>query len=244
MDDAEAGVEAEGGSTDFTPGDADYGSLDVVVDDVAEPDDSDAENFEDGMRASLGLSARFTYDGGHFFLIGKPTGEDPCAKAIHRIVDVLAGEGPGPSGSHVPYRDSSLTKLIAPALGGSASAAHLLHVRSDKYDEADAMLGYGRRLEALPHDRCALETVRGFPLNVEASLRAAHEKADAACAALGVGPREGLHSSSIALDHDSSDELLELQKALRLGERLEHRRTLWNRVRALRRVRRDHGPHL
>ena len=165
---------------------------------------------------------------------GKPTGEDPAVKAINRIVDVLAGADPSASNArlHVPYRDSSLTKLVAPALGGRADSLHLVHVTGAKYDEADAILSHAAKLDALPRGMCALEAAdAAFPWSVTSRLRAATGRADALCASLGVGPRAGLASSSIELTHDSSDEMLELQTALLDAERLEHRLGLWERIR-------------
>ena len=41
----------------------------------------------------------------------------------------------------MPYRDSKLTRLIASALGGGAALLPFLHVRLDRYDEAEAALG-------------------------------------------------------------------------------------------------------
>ena len=64
-----------------------------------------------------------------------------------------------------------------------------------------------------------------------AEYRSAEERVVALAAALDL-ERAGLVSSGIALDHTSSDELLALQEALLLSERLQHRLASWERLRS------------
>ena len=40
----------------------------------------------------------------------------------------------------MPYRDSKLTRLIASGLGGGALALPVLHLRADRFEEAEAVL--------------------------------------------------------------------------------------------------------
>eukprot|EP00900_Chrysochromulina_parva_P021854 jgi/Chrpa1/4301/Chrysochromulina_OHIO_Genome00001885-RA len=171
-------------------------------------------------------------------------GEDPFVKALYRIVDVLQEA----KVAHVPYRDSKLTRLIAEALGGPAHLLPLLHMRSDRFDEAEAVLLLGQKLQRLcapagvaggalrlPRGLGGVKPPSGPPLctvredgwwNPLAEMASAEALAAELCEQLGVR-REGLVSSSIALDADSTDELLHLQEALLLSERLEARCASW-----------------
>ena len=173
---------------------------------------------------------------------------------VYRIVDVLQEA----KVAHVPYRDSKFTRLIAEALGGPALLLPLLHVRSDRFDEAEAVLLLGQKLQRLcapaddgagvarvagaasgvlrlPRGLGGVKSPSGPPLctvredgwwNPSAELSGAEALAAELCEQLGVR-REGLVSSSIALDADSTDELLHLQEALLLSERLAARCASW-----------------
>ena len=175
---------------------------------------------------------------------GGSVGEDPFVKALYRIVDVLQEA----KVAHVPYRDSKFTRLIAEALGGPAHLLPLLHMRSDRFDEAEAVLLLGQKLQRLcapagvaggalrlPRGLGGVKPPSGPPLctvredgwwNPLAEKASAEALAAELCEQLGVR-REGLVSSSIALDADSTDELLHLQEALLLSERLEARCASW-----------------
>ena len=64
-------------------------------------------------------------------------------RGLSRIVDSLHG-----GLSHVPYRDSKLTRLLAHAFSGGGVA--LAHARADRFEEAEAALAFGRKLAELP----------------------------------------------------------------------------------------------
>ena len=147
------------------------------------------------------------------------TQEDPVLRALGRVVDALET-----SASFVPYRDSKLTRLISPALGGGASLLALIHVRDDKYEESEAALTFGKRLHKLRLPEVPAKV--WFPHH---EARAAEERIAVACTTLGL-PRDGLTSGAIHLDETSSDELLQLQSDLLLAERLAARLNLGTNV--------------
>ena len=162
-------------------------------------------------------------------------GEDPFVKAVYRILDTLQDVRPG---GHVPYRDSKLTRLIASGLGGGALALPVLHLRADRFEEAEAVLTLCPKLPKLSAS-AALPKAAKTAAAVDpdgwwsplAEYRSAEERVVALAAALDL-ERSGLVSSGIALDHNSSDELLALQEALLLSERLQHRLASWERLRS------------
>lgn len=151
----------------------------------------------------------------------------------------------------MPYRDSAVTKLLAAGIGGVACAFHLLHVRLDNYNEAEATLVsiypfhcmFSAPIASSPRPRPIL-CKRAWPpwrfvqaLGVKlARLRASrakspwwnprHELEHARCSVDELCRTlrmegTGLKSSSISLDESSSDELLQLQSLLLRTERLE-----------------------
>ena len=72
-----------------------------------------------------------------------PPAEDAALKAFARCVDALAD-----SRSHVPYRDSKFTRLVAKALSGIARLFAVVCVSrsSSRHDESDAALQLARKI--------------------------------------------------------------------------------------------------
>lgn len=171
---------------------------------------------------------------------GVEKGEDPFVKALLRIVDTLQDHRPG---GHVPYRDSKLTRLIAPCLCGGALCLPLVHVRVDRYEEAEAALSLVPKLRILstlvqaggvvrPTAASGARTSRakGGWWSPSEELQATEETVEGLAASLGMS-RSNLISSAIELDHTSSDELLALQEALLRSERLTQRLRSWDSLR-------------
>jgi len=79
--------------------------------------------------------------------VSSAVGEDPFVKGLYRIIDTLQDGRPG---AHIPYRDSKLTRMIARGLGGDALLLTLVHVRADRFEEAEAMIGLCGKLRRLP----------------------------------------------------------------------------------------------
>ena len=147
-------------------------------------------------------------------------GEDPVLKAFHRVVGARAD-----GASHVPHRDAGVTRLLQTYFGGGGGALQVVHVRRDRYEESEAALLLGRQLQQAAEARPrALSWWRP-----QEELKQALQRVHAGCASLGLGA-EGLTSSMVALDDDSSEELLTLQEDLLRAERLRARLSLWPRL--------------
>ena len=138
--------------------------------------------------------------------------EDAARKALTRVVDAVADRR-----SHVPYRDSKLTRIAARALGGGARLVVVFGVseRSSAFDETDATLRFAARVANGVKNRPAPTTTRFAAAVAEADAAAARR-----AAALGVAKTPGLTSAGIQLEMDSSDDALALRDALAEGERL------------------------
>lgn len=154
-------------------------------------------------------------------------------KALNRIVDTLPDATPK---THVPYRDSKLTRLLSPALGGGALALSMVHVRMDRFEEAEAVLSQCAKLAALSVDVKGAAAARnpsgiGGWWSPAAELALAEEKASTLAASVGM-ERAGLVSSAIQLDMEASDELVALQETLLRSERLQQRLEAWAKLRA------------
>ena len=137
--------------------------------------------------------------------------EDAARKALTRVVDAVADRR-----SHVPYRDSKLTRVAARALGGGARLVVVFGVseQSSAFDETDATLRFAARVANGVKNRPAPTTTRF------AAAVAADAAAERRAAALGVATTPGLTSAGIHLEMDSSDDALALRDALAEGERL------------------------
>lgn len=138
--------------------------------------------------------------------------EDAARKALTRVVDSIAEQR-----SHVPYRDSKLTRLTAHALGGRARLVIVFGVseESSKFDETDATLRFAAKVADGVKNRPAATTTR-----FASAVAKADEAAEKHAAALGVRTGPGLTSAGIQLEMDSSDDALALRDALAEGERL------------------------
>lgn len=138
--------------------------------------------------------------------------EDAARKALTRVVDSIAERR-----SHVPYRDSKLTRLTARALGGQSRLVIVFGVseESSKFDETDATLRFAAKVADGVKNRPAA-TITRFAADVARADEAAEKRA----AALGVRTGPGLTSAGIQLEMDSSDDALALRDALAEGERL------------------------
>lgn len=138
--------------------------------------------------------------------------EDAARKALTRVVDAVADRR-----SHVPYRDSKLTRVAARALGGGARLVVVFGVseQSSAFDETDATLRFAARVANGVKNRPAPTTTR-----FAAAVAEADAAAERRAAALGVATTPGLTSAGIHLEMDSSDDALALRDALAEGERL------------------------
>ena len=83
--------------------------------------------------------------------------EDAARKALTRVVDAVADRR-----SHVPYRDSKLTRVAARALGGGARLVVVFGVseQSSAFDETDATLRFAARVANGVKNRPAPTTTR------------------------------------------------------------------------------------
>jgi len=135
---------------------------------------------------------------------GKATvvGEDMVVKAFQRIVSSLETKN-----GHIPYRDSKMTRLLQPSLGGHALCIPLVHIAVDNYEETEAMLSLASKLASIT---CS---VRPTIVDYGAQLAEKRARVEALCSALG-RRTQGLKSSDIILGMNSSDELLELRDTL------------------------------
>ena len=129
-------------------------------------------------------------------------GEDMVVKAFQRIVSSLDSKA-----GHIPYRDSKMTRLLQPALGGHALCIPLVHIAVDNYEETEAMLSLATKLGSIT---CS---VRPNLVDYDAELAAKRARVEALCSKLGRRP-QGLKSSDIILGMNSSDDLLELRDTL------------------------------
>ena len=163
------------------------------------------------------------------------SGEDPFVKAMYRILDTLQDMKPNGMG-HVPYRDAKLTRLISYGLGGGGLSIPIVHIRADRFEEAEAVLTLCPKLPKLTSSGGAtytptkpiITTGKDGWWSPADEWHKAEERATSLAASLGL-ERKGLVSRGIQLDHTSSDELLALQETLLLAERLQYRMQLWEK---------------
>ena len=129
-------------------------------------------------------------------------GEDMVVKAFQRIVSSLEAKA-----GHIPYRDSKMTRLLQPALGGHAMCIPLVHVAVDVYEETEAMLSFASKLASV--------TCKVHPklVDYDAELAAKQSRIEVLCRKLGRRP-QGLTSADIILGMNSSEDLLELRDTL------------------------------
>ena len=146
--------------------------------------------------------------------------EDAALKALSRVFDSLSD-----ARSHVPYRDSKLTRVMAASLGGRGRLTALVGVSSSalRFEESDAMLQLARKIAGV-RSRPAPDATAYAARSAEAA-RTAAEAAEAAGVSL-----TGLTSAGVELDMDSSDELLALRDALAEGEALRREAGAWTEV--------------
>ena len=126
---------------------------------------------------------------------GKPPaaiGEDMVIKAFQRIVSSLEGKA-----GHIPYRDSKMTRLLQPALGGHALCIPLVHIAVDNYEETEAMLSLATKLASITCN------VRPKLVDYGAELAAKQARIEALCRQQGRRP-EGLKSSDIILGEQNA----------------------------------------
>jgi hypothetical protein len=156
--------------------------------------------------------------------------EDAAHAALSRVLDALGSNPGGRVGaaggnrtSHVPYRDSKLTRLVKPALDGSARLFALVGASRDpaRFDAADAALSVARRISGAV--RCA--PVRRAVRHAEEVREADARARDARDLLMLGGEEEGrlrvegvLSSSDVHLDADASDALVAFRDALADGE--------------------------
>jgi len=156
--------------------------------------------------------------------------EDAAHAALSRVLDALGSSPGGRVGaaggnrtSHVPYRDSKLTRLVKPALDGSARLFALVGASRDpaRFDAADAALCVARRISGAV--RCA--PVRRAVRHAEEVREADARARDARDLLMLGGEEEGrlsvegvLSSSDVHLDADASDALVAFRDALADGE--------------------------
>mmetsp|Transcript_39473 Transcript_39473/g.92324 ORF Transcript_39473/g.92324 Transcript_39473/m.92324 type:complete len:366 (-) Transcript_39473:61-1158(-) len=164
-----------------------------------------------------------------------PAFEDLVIKAVMRVCDSLEQKM-----SHIPYRDSKLTRLLCNALGGKGLCLLALHVGLDSYEETEAMLQFGKRVSAIRNSVC--ENSINY-----ASLQASNgERIRHLCKALGRNP-EGLKTGGMAMSMASTDEEVELRDLVAECESLASLSQQWeNTQRASQRFKsgEDMGPRL
>jgi len=129
-------------------------------------------------------------------------GEDMVVKAFQRIVSSLEAKA-----SHIPYRDSKMTRVLQPALGGSALCIPLVHIAVDNYEETEAMLALATKLATIT---CK---VKANMVDYGAELAAKQTRVEALCRKLGRRP-QGLKSADIIMGMNCSQDLLELRDTL------------------------------
>ena len=147
---------------------------------------------------------------------GAKPADDPVLRGLSRVVDSLH------SGlSHVPYRDSKLTRLLAHAFGAGGIA--LVHARADRFEEAEAALAFGRQLAELPAAaaRQDVAATRGARGGGGGRWRVSEKLARKREAVAG--------AASVRLDDKSTDDELKLHDAAALLERLDLRLGAWRR---------------
>lgn len=138
--------------------------------------------------------------------------EDVTLKAIGRVVGALAD-----SRSHIPYRDSKLTRLLKEGFGGRASALCVFCVRSDDsaYDETSAMLTFMKRVQTI------VNHPESNVFDRKAAIESYHMQRTTLAQHLGIKNPESLRSAQIELGMDSPMELVELRDVIVNIERLD-----------------------
>ena len=138
--------------------------------------------------------------------------EDITLKALGRVVSALAD-----SRSHIPYRDSKLTRIVKEGFGGRAAGYCVLCVRAEDsaYDETTAMLTFMKQVQAISNR----PTCNAF--DRRAVLQEHQAKRTALAAKLGIAHPESMQSSEIQLGMDSPMELVELRDVIAGIERLD-----------------------
>jgi hypothetical protein len=145
-------------------------------------------------------------------------GEDMVLKAFQRIVSSLETKA-----GHIPYRDSKMTRLLQPALGGCALCIPLVHIAVDNYEETEAMLTLATKLASIS---CKVQTTLQ---DRRAQLADQQARVHALCQKLG-RRAQGLKSSDIILGMNSSDDLLALRDTLASMEQGERDGSEWARA--------------
>ena len=126
--------------------------------------------------------------------------------------------------SHIPYRDSKLTRLVAHAFSGGGVA--LVHARADRFEEAEAALAFGRKLAELP-----AAAARGGRRRAREARAAAEAEVVGLCEKLGLKREAVAGAASVRLDDKSTDDELKLHDAAALLERLDLRLGAWETLR-------------
>mmetsp|Transcript_44575 Transcript_44575/g.140676 ORF Transcript_44575/g.140676 Transcript_44575/m.140676 type:complete len:205 (-) Transcript_44575:1283-1897(-) len=125
--------------------------------------------------------------------------------------------------SHIPLRDSKMTRVLSKALSGRWLCATVTHVAMDSYEESEAVLLLTMKFCSITFstrtkDDKRLEDVAGKK-----------ERIQHLCSKLEIS-WEGLKSSSICIEHVASEELLELRELLAEVEAIGKNHEEWEAV--------------
>ena len=147
-------------------------------------------------------------------------GEDMVVKAFLRIVGQLESM----PGGHIPYRDSKLTRLLAPALGGTARCVLLMHVARDAYEETEAMLVLAAtcaRVSCSPVARA---------INYAEEIAVRRREASALLGASSPGAGGVPRAQDLAIELDSGQKRVRARDLLAAAELLERDAAAWAEV--------------
>ena len=131
--------------------------------------------------------------------------EDKTLKAVSRVVTALSEKR-----SHVPHRDSILTRLVKEAFGGRGTSVFILLARSDakSFDETHAMLTFLQQVKAIKNQPTTKTINRAQEISkLEATVARLGTK-------LGMPNALAMHHSDIQLDMQSAMELVEIRDLL------------------------------
>ena len=141
---------------------------------------------------------------------GKPRGKKPGAddktlKGIFRVIDALAA-----GGSHVPYRDTKLTRWLKPGFGGHARSLMLLVADAGQqhHSETEAYLSLASKKV-----RAIQQNVQPLTMNVDNEVEVAAAAISALCEGLGMAEPPP-NANAVRLNMDSPPELVALRDTL------------------------------
>ena len=151
--------------------------------------------------------------------------EDPVQAALSRCLDAAADKR-----SHMPVRDSKLTRLVSPMLYGSARAVAVLaaDLADDAFEETDAAcIGASRFAKLLARDEKRACLAAAWNFGAERARAAAQARELATALGLPNGTVDTQTATDVQLDMSSSDELLAYRDALAARDAAEADAAFW-----------------